>query len=73
MSITDGNVANGLTFKLSFTHTHKDGVDAMVYVPNVGGTQIDPNLATCHNVKFAAKRKKNSFFSLRMSKYFRGV
>ena len=48
MSITDGNVANGLTFKSSFTHTHKDGVDAMVYVPNVGGTQIDPNLATCH-------------------------
>ena len=31
-----------------FTDTHKDGVDAMVYAPNMGGTQIDPKLATCH-------------------------
>ena len=33
----------------SFTATQKDGVEAMVYGPNVGGTQINPNLATCLN------------------------
>ena len=44
----DGNLANGLTFMSSFTNTHKDGAEAMVYASNVGGTQIDPNLATCY-------------------------
>ena len=43
------NVTNGLTCMSSFTTTHKEGVEAMVYGPNVGGTQINPNLATCHN------------------------
>ena len=40
----------------SITDTHKDGVEAMVYAPNVGGTQINPNLATCrtfHHVHVA--------------------
>ena len=51
----DGNLVNGLTFMSSFTNTHKDGVGAMVYAPNVGGTQINFYLATCHvqNESFA--------------------
>ena len=47
MCIMDGNLFNGLTFMSSFTNTHKDGVGAMVYAPNVGGTQINLYLATC--------------------------
>ena len=47
MCIMDGNLVNGLAFMSSFTNTHKDGVGVMVYAPNVGGTQIYPNLAMC--------------------------
>ena len=50
MCIMNGNLVNGLTFTSSVTNTHKDGVGAMVYAPNVGGTQIYPDLETCHNV-----------------------
>ena len=46
----NGNVTNGLTCMSSFTATQKDGVEAMVYGPNVGGTQINPNLATCRTL-----------------------
>ena len=47
MRIMDGNLVNGLAFMLTLTNTHNDGVGAVVYAPNVGGTQIYPYLAMC--------------------------
>ena len=52
MCIMDGNLANGLNFMSSFTTTHKDSVGAMVHASDVGGTQINPYLATCHMTEF---------------------
>ena len=65
----NGNLVNELTFMSSFTITHKDGVGAMVYAPNVGGTQINFYLATCHKWSriagfsiFCLNFHKNFFF-----------
>ena len=60
MCIMDGNLVNGLTFMSSFTNTHKDGVGAMVYAPNVGGTQINLYLATYLFRPFHGQRGKQS-------------
>ena len=41
----DGNVANRLTFKLSFTVTHRDNVNAKIYAPSIAAPQTDAYLA----------------------------
>ena len=46
--IMDGNVANGLTFMLSFTVTHRDNVNAKIYAPNMAAPQTGAYLALRH-------------------------
>ena len=44
----DGNVANGLTFMLSFTVKHRDNVNAKIYAPNTAAPQTDAYLNLRH-------------------------
>ena len=73
MCIMKGNLFNELTLMLSFTNTHKDGVGAMVYAPNVDGTQINLYLATCLITKNYATPVKGYFLSLPIKKQLRQI